>query len=98
MVVVLSVCSRASTYYVSSSAGNDSNSGTATSAAWKTLAKVNGSTFVAGDRILLARGHAGRKGSGRTRARCPFFEYPGRWNRASRLPRSSSPVFSSREP
>lgn len=43
------------TYYVSSS-GNDSNSGLSTSLPWKTLAKVNGSTFVPGDQILFERG------------------------------------------
>jgi len=46
----------ATTYYVSSSLGNDSNSGTSSSAAWQTVAKVNGRTFVAGDSILFRRG------------------------------------------
>jgi hypothetical protein len=44
------------TYYVSSSSGSDSNSGTSSASAWKTIAKVNGSTFAAGDSILLKRG------------------------------------------
>ena len=61
MVVVLSAYACASTYYVSSSAGNDSNSGTSAAAAWKTLGKVNSGTFVAGDRILLARGDVWRE-------------------------------------
>jgi hypothetical protein len=42
-------------YYVSS-AGNDSNDGASPATPWKTLAKVNGATFVAGDRVLLRRG------------------------------------------
>ena len=44
------------TYYVSSSLGNDGNNGTTTSTAWKTMAKVNGQTFQPGDSILLKRG------------------------------------------
>ena len=44
------------TYYVSVSSGNDSNNGTSTSTAWKTLSKVNTVTFSAGDRILLKCG------------------------------------------
>ncbi len=44
-------------YYVSSD-GNDSSDGLSESTAWKTLSKLNsvGSTFSAGDRILLRRG------------------------------------------
>lgn len=46
----------AATYYVDSAGGNDSNTGTGTSAAWKTLDKVNAVTFQPGDQILLKRG------------------------------------------
>jgi hypothetical protein len=46
----------ATTYYVSSSAGNDANSGTSSAAAWATVAKVNAQIFVAGDQILFRRG------------------------------------------
>ncbi|HTS37814.1 MAG TPA: hypothetical protein VMH04_19220 [Candidatus Solibacter sp.] len=46
----------ATTYYVSSSSGNDANSGTSTANAWRTVAKVNGQTFGAGDSILFKRG------------------------------------------
>ncbi len=43
-------------YYVAAS-GNDSNSGTSTSAPWKTLSKVSSYTgFVSGDQILFNRG------------------------------------------
>ncbi len=45
----------ATVYYVSNS-GNDSNSGTSIATAWRSLAKVNSSTFRAGDQILLKRG------------------------------------------
>ncbi|MDR3264207.1 MAG: right-handed parallel beta-helix repeat-containing protein [Clostridiales bacterium] len=43
------------TYYVSTS-GSDSNDGKSTGAAWATLAKVNGTTFQPGDKILLKSG------------------------------------------
>jgi parallel beta-helix repeat protein len=43
-------------YYVDSAAGSDSNSGTSSSAPWRTVAKVNSSSFVAGDHILFKRG------------------------------------------
>ncbi|HXY78863.1 MAG TPA: hypothetical protein VEH47_08615 [Candidatus Acidoferrales bacterium] len=44
------------TYYVSSSQGNDANSGTASSAAWQTIGHVNAQTFQPGDSILFRRG------------------------------------------
>lgn len=43
-------------YYVDSVSGSDSNSGTSPDAAWKTLAKVNATTFHPGDRILFKSG------------------------------------------
>ncbi|MCD9025426.1 discoidin domain-containing protein [Cohnella silvisoli] len=59
MVFYPSVSSAAgTTYYVDSSSGSDGNDGTSTSTAWKTLAKVNGTTFVAGDKILFKAGGA----------------------------------------
>ncbi|WNS43142.1 discoidin domain-containing protein [Paenibacillus sp. MMS20-IR301] len=44
------------TYYVDSAGGNDSNSGTSTAAAWKSLTKVNATTFQPGDQILFKSG------------------------------------------
>lgn len=46
------------TYYVSSSTGSDTNTGTSTSTPWKTLSKVNSAmaTIATGDTILLNRG------------------------------------------
>ncbi len=44
------------TYYVDSVAGNDNNNGTSTSTPWKTLTKVNGTTFQPGDEILFKSG------------------------------------------
>src|SRR5580658_4807186 len=46
----------AATYYVSSSTGSDTNSGTASTAAWQTIAHVNAQTFQPGDSILFRRG------------------------------------------
>jgi hypothetical protein len=46
----------ATTYYVSSSTGSDSNNGTTVSTAWQTIAHVNGQTFQPGDSILFKRG------------------------------------------
>lgn len=44
------------TYYVDATGGADSNAGTSPAAAWRTLAKVNATTFAAGDQILLRAG------------------------------------------
>jgi hypothetical protein len=46
----------ATSYYVSSSTGSDSNSGTASTAPWQTIAHVNAQTFQPGDSILFRRG------------------------------------------
>ena len=43
-------------YYVDTSAADDTGAGTSPSAAWKTLAKINSSTFSADDRIRLKSG------------------------------------------
>jgi hypothetical protein len=59
IAVVMLVCggiASATTYYVSSSQGNDANSGTSAAAPWKTIAQVNGQTFQPGDSVLLRRG------------------------------------------
>lgn len=45
----------ATNYYVDP-AGSDGNAGTSTGSPWATIAKVNGSTFAAGDSILFKRG------------------------------------------
>lgn len=44
------------TYYVDNVSGNDSNVGTDSGSAWKTLAKVNATTFASGDQILFKSG------------------------------------------
>src|SRR6266550_386847 len=54
-VCVVAVSSWAATFYVDA-VGNDTNDGLSPATAWKTVAKVNGSTFAAGDQILFKRG------------------------------------------
>ena len=44
------------TYYVSQSAGQDSNNGLSPDKAWQTIDKVNGTNFLPGDTILFQRG------------------------------------------
>jgi hypothetical protein len=56
LILGFSANAYATTYYVDSVSGSDTNSGTSTMTPWKTLTKVNGVTFVAGDSILF---HAG---------------------------------------
>ena len=53
---VISVSAHATTYYVNSNGGNDSNSGTSPDSAWQNLTKVDAMTFQPGDSILLADG------------------------------------------
>jgi hypothetical protein len=56
VVCVLTGAARAATYYVDASTGIDTNDGLTPGTAWKTVGKVNGSTFAAGDQILFKRG------------------------------------------
>ena len=49
---------RGTEYYVDAALGNDANAGTSSSAAWKTLQKVNEEVFSPGDHILLKSGSA----------------------------------------
>ncbi|QHW33493.1 right-handed parallel beta-helix repeat-containing protein [Paenibacillus rhizovicinus] len=57
IIIVMVITSNAAntTYYVSA-AGSDSNNGTSSSAPWKTLSKVSGAAFGAGDKILFRSG------------------------------------------
>jgi hypothetical protein len=59
-VVFCSIAS-ATNYYVSSSVGNDALDGKSQATAWKTISKVNGKTFLAGDSILFRRGDVWRE-------------------------------------
>ena len=48
---LLTINSVASTYYVDSDGGSDSNTGASPGAAWATLDKANAKTFQPGDRM-----------------------------------------------
>lgn len=52
------------TYYVDGNAGSDASTGTSPSSAWKTLGKVDSTTFSPGDRILF---HGGQHWAGELR-------------------------------
>jgi len=58
--LLLSIPAIGRNYYVKNS-GNDSNSGLSDTQAWKTLSKVSGFTFSAGDSILFNRGDVWRE-------------------------------------
>jgi hypothetical protein len=49
------------TYYVDATGGNDSNAGTATTQAWKTINEVNKGSFSPGDIVLFKRGETWRE-------------------------------------
>jgi len=51
----------AATYCIDATDGNDSNDGLSTSSAWKTIAKVNSSSFQPGDYILFKKGEIWRE-------------------------------------
>jgi len=46
----------ATTYFVDSQGGNNSNSGLAPEGAWQDFSEINGQTLAAGDRLLIKRG------------------------------------------
>jgi len=49
-------CERKNNYYIDSLEGNDANSGTEISSAWKTFAPAASHKFIAGDKLLLKGG------------------------------------------
>ena len=51
----------AATYYVDATNGNDSRTGLSENLTWKTIAKVNASTFRPGDQVLFKRGEVWRE-------------------------------------
>src|SRR5215470_11434029 len=54
-------CFAETTYYVDSVAGSDTYSGTSASSPWRTIAKVNATSFAPGDHILFKRGDTWRE-------------------------------------
>lgn len=70
----------AASYYVDATAGDDANNGTSPAQAWRSLEKVNGTTFQPGDQLLLKAGASwtGRlhpKGSGHATNRIVLDRY-----------------------
>lgn len=61
LACVLLTAAGATTYYVDATGGDDSKDGQSLSTAWKTVAKVNAASFVAGDQILFKRGEVWRE-------------------------------------
>lgn len=51
----------ATNYYIDATSGNDSNNGLSPSTAWKTIAKVNNSSFMPSDSVLFKRGEMWRE-------------------------------------
>jgi parallel beta-helix repeat protein len=49
-------------YYIDAQNGNDANNGLSAETAWRTLAKVNATTFAPGSQILLRRGQVWQEG------------------------------------
>ncbi len=72
---------QATTYYVSPTGNDAANSGTSSATPWATVAKVNATTFVAGDSILFEGGKTWTdtvltpKGSGTSASRITFDTY-----------------------
>jgi len=58
VATVATLIANATVYYVSSASGNDSNNGTSQSTPWRTIDRVNQSTYaiVPGDQVLFQRG------------------------------------------
>ncbi len=54
--LIIATYAHAVTYYVDATSGNDSYNGTEITGPWKTISKVNKSTFQPGDSILFKRG------------------------------------------
>ena len=72
----------AASYYVDSTAGDDTNSGASPEKAWRSLEKINATTFQPGDKLLLKAGASwsGRlhpQGSGNATNRIVLDRYGG---------------------
>jgi PKD repeat protein len=53
---LLGSVANATSYYISSSTGNDSNNGLTAAAAWQSIGKINSTSFAVGDRVYLKAG------------------------------------------
>src|SRR5689334_23741389 len=61
VVCAIGSAAMGATYYVDATNGDDTKDGQSTARAWKTIAKVNSSSFAPGDQILLKRGEVWRE-------------------------------------
>lgn len=61
VVCALGHAASGATYYVDATNGDDTKDGQTAATAWKTVAKVNGSSFAPGDQILFKRGEVWRE-------------------------------------
>lgn len=61
LIIMCAFPSPGTTYYVSSSAGADTNSGTTSSTPWKTISRINAQPLQPGDNVLLRRGDRWRE-------------------------------------
>jgi parallel beta-helix repeat protein len=61
VLLLMHVPTWGATYYVDATGGNDSNAGTAANSAWKTISKINNSSFSAGDQVLFKSGEVWRE-------------------------------------
>ena len=69
-ILALQTCPVAATsYYIDSVNGSDSNSGTSSSQPWKTIPKIQGTALSAGDFVLFARGSS--------YSQCFYVDYAG---------------------
>jgi hypothetical protein len=50
-----------STYYIDATSGDDGNLGTSSGSPWKTISKINSSTFIPGDTISFKKGETWRE-------------------------------------
>lgn len=55
-IILAALTPAQTTFYISSSQGDDNNSGTSAGSPWKSIAKINKQRFNPGDRILFLRG------------------------------------------
>lgn len=60
-LLISAIPANAASYFIDASNGNDSNNGTSPDTSWKTIAKVNRSSFYTGDDILFKRGEVWRE-------------------------------------
>ncbi|UFS70175.1 right-handed parallel beta-helix repeat-containing protein [Geomonas sp. RF6] len=61
VVISMATAVQAAVYYVDATNGNDSYDGMSASTPWKTISRVNGSSFAPGDSILFKRGEMWRE-------------------------------------